>query len=278
VFADDNRDLGEIKRSSKAREDAPAPERIGDVPINKIMSDYKISKVYDRKTIADGANIVNRAVRAAFGVVPSSVTFEADTDKGIMYNATVVSNSGRVEIQVPVDRGSYGFHAPMAFIASVDGKPVKYALNENTAGGFLSARQGEKSPHYDANFVNATYQELHAAVLNRASERDYRGAEEAIGLIQQKYPTMAKAALDDYQGVLMLFAKAESKHTCMSCPFYEPAGEKTASVRDYCNKLRKPVKEIIKSADHNCTLVGNEAKKAIAGFVGKISSHNIRMS
>lgn len=278
VFTEDNRDLSEIKRQASRREDTHTPERIGDVPANKIMPDYKISKSYDRKTIADGANIVNRAVRAAFGAVPSSVTFEADSDRGIIYSATVVSSGGRVDIKVPLEKGTFGFHAPDSFIADVDGKPVKYLLNERTASSFMETKQSEKSPTYDANFVNASYKELHAALLSRASERDYRGAEEAISLIQQKYPTMSKAALDDYQSVLMLFAKAESKHTCLSCPFYEPSGEKTASVRDYCNKLRKPVREIVKSADHNCTLVSNEAKKTIAGFVGRISSHNIRMS
>jgi hypothetical protein len=254
------------------------PERIGDVPINKIMSDYKVSKAHDRKTVADGANIVNRAIRASFGVVPSSVTYEADTEKGIVYNATVVTNKGRVDIQVPIDKGSFGFHAPTSFIIQADGKPVKYTLNEATANSVLETRQEEKSASYDPNFINASYAELHAAVLNRAAERDYRGAEEAIGLIQQKYPTMSKAALDDYQSVLMLYAKAESKHICMACPFYEPAGEKTASVRDFCNKLRKPVREIVKSADHNCTLVTGEAKKTIAGFIGRISSHNIKIS
>ena len=277
VFTEDNRDLSEIKRVPKAIE-AQGPERIGDVPINKIMSDYKTSRAYDRKTIADGANVVNRAVKAAFGIIPTAVTFEADTDNGILYNATVISGSGRVDVQIPIEKGTFGFHTPVSFIHQADGKPVKYPLDENTASNFMESKQADKSVTYDANFINASYQELHAAVLNRASEKDYRGAEEAIGLIQQKYPTMAKAALDDYQGVLMLFAKAESKHICIACPFYEPAGEKTASVKDYCNKLRKPVRDIVKAADHNCKLVSGEAKKTIAGFMGTINTSRVRFS
>ena len=277
TFIEDNRDLKEIKNSVKQPE-VESPKRIGEVPVNKIMSDFKASRSYDRKTIADGANVVNRAITAAFGTVPSSVVFDSDMEDGIMYNAVVVTNKGRVDIQVPLEKGSFGLHTPDTFIHTADGIRLKLALNERSANGFLTANQEDKSAKYNPDFIKSSYPELHAAVLNRAAEKDYRGAEEAIDLIQQKYPTMAKAALDDYQSVLMLFAKAESKHTCMSCPFYEPAGDKTASIKDFCNKLRKPVNIIVKSADHNCTLVSGEAKKAVAGFLGTVSSSRVRFS
>ena len=277
TFSDDNRSLSEVKATA-TRSEPEVPEKIAGIPSNKVMTEYKISRSHDIKVVADGANVVNRAVRAAFGVVPSSVTFDADIDGGILYNTVIVSKLGRVDVKIPVEVGKFGFHSPTSFIAEVEGKPVKYALDEKSATGFMSATQQDKSVVYDPNFVNASYKELHAAMLNRASERDYRGAEEAMHIIQEKYPTMAKAALDDYQGVLMLFAKAESKHLCMSCPFFEPAMEKSSSVRDYCQKLRKPVREIVKSADHNCTLVSGEAKKAVAGFVGTISSSRVRFS
>jgi len=282
VFTEDSRSLSEVKASEKQKELISAgqrPDKIGEIPIDKIMPDYKISKAHDKQTIGLGANVVNRTVTAVFGVSPVSVKFAEDLDEnGVMYDVVMVTKHGRAEIKVPVVVGSFGFHSPDNFLADIDGKQVKYELEPRAAIDFLNSIESEKPVSYDPNFVNASYSELHAALLKRASDKDYRGAEEAIQLIQKKYPGMAKAALEDYQGVLMLFAKAENKQLCMGCSFFSPASEKSVSIHDYCNKLGHPVNEIIKHSDCNkCTLASREAKKTIAGFVGKIRSHNIKI-
>jgi hypothetical protein len=276
VYDETGRDLTDAKKASDISRTivASGPEKINEIPINKILSDYKMSKSYDRKAIADGANIVNRIITATFGSVPTTITFESDTTNGMLYNATVVTANGRVDIQVPIEKGLFGFHAPAHFLA----KDVKYAMTESSARSFVNETGAEKSASYDSSWLKATYAEIHASMLKCATDRDYRGAEEAIQIINQKYPTMSKNALNDYQGILMLFAKADNKHICTTCPFYEPAGEKTASVYDYCHKLRAPVSGIVKDVNHNCELVGAAAKKAVAGFEGTLNSSRVRFS
>ncbi len=274
VFTDDTR---EMKNSNKEVEDI-AP--VAGVDPKEIFSEYTISRKYDAQTIAKGADVVMRSVQASFGAVPTSIKFAKDTEKGVSYFVKVTAKVGKMEIEVPIEKTTMGFHKPISFLCkSAAEEVIEYTLNADGAEKATNIIEQQASFTFDASWLKMNFAELRSEMLKSAIKKDYKQAEEAIRLIGSKFPTMMKAILDDFQHVLVAFQKAENTHFCNKCSFYQPAGVKSASVDNYCARLRASTKQIVKSANpEECEMLGASMKRTIPGFEGTISTSNIKLT
>jgi len=273
VFTDDAREMKSVTREV---EDASP---VSGVDPKEIFSEYTVSRKYDAQTVAKGADVVMRSVQASFGVVPASIKFAKDTEKGVSYLVKVVAKAGKMEIEVPIEKTTMGFHKPTNFLCKSAEDVVEYTLDNSGAEKAANAIEQHASFTFDASWLKMSFAELRSEMLKSAVKKDYKQAEEAIRLIGSKFPTMMKSVLDDFQHVLVAFQKAESVHFCHKCAFYQPAGAKSASVDNYCARLRTATKQIVKSANpEECELLGASMKKTIAGFEGTISTSNIKLT
>lgn len=281
TFIDDIRDPKDAKREECV--DGPIVEKFKDVKASDVFSEYKVSHVYDASTVAHGANIVKRIVSTAFETEPTRVVFAKDVPDGIKYDVYLSSPNVKTKIAVCVEKTGGGFHLPTEFsYVDKSGEEVLRPMSPTNVSNFMNGSEASnavKAADYDASWLKMSYPEIRSELLKRASMKDYNGAEEAMNVIKDKYPAMLKGALDDYQQVLMLYARAENKQPCVAgCPFYEPASEKSSSVRDYCKKLRASLDKIVKAEDRSCQMVDRVAKERIAGFSGTISTSKVRMT
>jgi hypothetical protein len=274
VFTDDVR---EIKSSPKRTVDEPTP--VVGVDPKEIFSEYNISRKYDAQTIAKGADIVSRAVQVAFGVAPNSIKFSKDIDNGVSYLVKLTPKAGKMEIEVPIEKTALGFHKPTSFLCKLAENISEFPLNDDGVEKAIGAISQHSSFTFDPSWLKMSFTELRSEMLKYAMKKDYKQAEEAIRLIGEKYPTMMKAVLDDFQHVLVAFQKANNDHICRKCAFYQPAGMKSASVDNYCARLRMPTKQIIKaSSPDSCEALGTSIKRTIPGFEGTINTSNIKIT
>ena len=274
VFTDDVR---EMKASPRGAVEEFVP--VAGVDPKEIFSEYNISKKYDAQTIAKGADVVSRAVQISFGVAPSSIKFSRDIDNGVSYLVKLTPKAGKMEIEVPIERTPLGFHKPTSFFCKLAGDITEFSLDDGGAEKATGAISQHSSFTFDSSWLRMGFAELRSEMLKFAMKKDYGQAEEAIRLIGEKYPTMVKSILDDFQHVLVAFQEAGNDHVCHKCAFYQPAGVKSASVDNYCARLRMPTKRIVKaSSPDDCEALGASIKRTIPGFEGTINTSSIKIT
>jgi len=217
--------------------------------VEKILEDAVIRKSsrYTEQTIGLGRELIAGEFKKIG--IKSDVCFAGDHTRGMIYDTTLWTKKGKVEVSVPVEVAEGNVLFPSMFIAD-DGEVRN--IESHQVEAMLSKESLVEISRYSSALVDMDYNSLRKIVHKATFDRKHNVAREALALIQDKFGTDAhNAAVSDYQEWITQ-ASVDYNTRCGQCKYYRPRGATIASMHksasDYCNLLHTQCSGIVKKA------------------------------
>ena len=217
--------------------------------VEKILEDAVIRKAsrYTEQTIGLGRDIVSGEFKKIG--IKSDVCFVGDHTKGMIYDATLWTKKGKVEVSVPVEVAEGNVLFPSMFMAD-DGEIRN--IESHQVEAMLNKEELVEISRYSAVLVDMDYNSLRKIVHKATFDRKHNVAREALNLIQDKFGADAyNTAVSDYQEWITQ-ASVDYNTRCGQCKYYRPRGATIASMHksasDYCNLLHTQCNNIVKKS------------------------------
>jgi len=210
----------------------------------------------DNELVAAASSFNRDQIRVATGVVAvelsgmgipnPQVRVASSTDKVLTFTADIPTSRGRVEINVPVDMPNGRPVIPSHFI--VRGKA--YRLNESGLSTIIKAADHKddlnKVSREVVEMARLSYNQLVDRIIDGVSREDYRQAEDALSVINNKFDGQHYIAALDKFTKLLKHSSSGSEREAMVKQALENGDliRVPTSVQPYCPKLGLPASKV----------------------------------
>jgi len=199
---------------------------------------------YDSATINYGRDLVAIELND-LGYKNSQVKFAGDWDGGLRYVASVNTENGKIQIEVPVENVRGQILNPTQFNHENETYDLSFQSIRN------ASTKGSTSTDVHPLLVSMSYPDLKKQLRRAAHQHSPKLAQMVIDLIGEKFGEHYKfASIDDYQTWLEE-ATTSYQTRCGSCNYYTPKTATSAS--DQCNLIKTACKNVRKDESGVCT-------------------------
>lgn len=238
--------------------EAPKQLSLGHDEIERVLKEAILRKdsKHNKEAQDYGRDLVELELKE-MGFKNPQVTFNGDYEAGLTYAATVNTEVGKFNIEVPVENRKGTLLTPYQF--STAGKVYEFSKQ-----AVMQAAKIYKttSPEIHPFLYSMSYPDLKKQLKTAATEKKYKLAQQIISLIDEKFGEHYRnAATDDFQTWLEESLTSYASR-CGDCDYYVP---KTLQANnDFCNLVKTAAKNVQRDVEASIctrsTYAGSEEK------------------